>query len=331
MEQAKLKESLPLKDGSRELLRYEFLKQEGLDKHDLIPVAADWSQRRYFRLPHAILMDAPPPGEGTPQFEKVATLLKSTKLSIPEIYAVDHTHGFLLLEDFGDLTYRQALQQGEDEPTLYKEVVMSLAHLHEQSFPKDKAGDIPTYGLELFLEKVNLFLEWAPFSFSKTAKQDFLGLWEEAYNNQPTLPQSLMLRDVMVNNLFWLPERKEFQRCGFIDFQDASWGPLSYDLVSVLEDIRRDDLPPSFIHTIIEGYLKIFPAIPPEEFWDSYFLWGAQRTTRIIGTFYRLVKRDGRELDRAYLPRLWRLLYRHLTSSPLKGLSAWFKAQGILT
>lgn len=330
MEQTKPKEFLPLEDGQRALLRYEFLKQEGLDTCDLIPIPADWSQRRYFRLPHAILMDAPPPHEGTAQFEKVATLLNSTKLSVPKIYAANHTHGFLLLEDFGDLTYRHALQQGEDEPTLYKEVITALARLHEQNFSGNKTDDIPSYTLELFLEKVNLFLEWAPFSFSKTSKQDFLSLWEEAYKNQPSLPQSLMLRDVMVNNLFWLPRRKAFQRCGFIDFQDASWGPISYDIVSVLEDIRRDPLPPSFAHTMIEKYFEIFPNIPPGEFWDSYFLWGAQRTTRIIGAFYRLVKRDGRQLDRAYLPRLWRLLERNLASSPLKGLSAWFRTQGVL-
>ena len=276
-------------------------------------------------------MDAPPPSEGTSQFEVVATLLKSTTLSVPEIYAVDHTHGFILLEDFGDLTYRHALQQGKDEPTLYKEVVASLAHLHQQNGLMDKTNDIPFYSLELFLEKVNLFLEWAPFSFSKTAKQDFLGLWEEIYKNQPALPQSLMLRDVMMDNLFWLPERKGFQRCGFIDFQDASWGPLSYDLVSVLEDMRREHLSPSFIHTMIQEYLEFFPNISSEEFWHSYFLWGAQRTTRIIGALFRLVKREGKSMDPAYFPRLLRLLERHLTPAPLKGLSTWFKAQGVLS
>lgn len=325
----KTKESLPFEDGTRETLRYNFLKKEGLEKERLIPLPMDASARRYFRLSSALLMDAPPPHENTTQFDYIAQILKGVGLSVPHIYAADHTHGFLLIEDFGDLPYRQAIQQGVCEKLLYSEAVSALGGLHSSLSTIEDAA-IPAYTLDLFLKNACLFLEWTDFSFSDTAKDDFKNLWEEAYLNQPSLPHTLVLRDVMVDNLFWLPTRQGVKRCGFIDFQDATWGPLTYDLVSLLEDARRD-ITPSFAADMLEMYLQNFPELSRDDFFASYALWGAQRTTRILGVFSRLAKRDGKPHYLAHMPRLWKIIERDLQHPSLRGLRTWFESYGGLT
>lgn len=322
----KTKESLPFEDGTRETLRYNFLRREGLEKEPVTPLPVDASGRRYFRLSGALLMDAPPAHENTAQFDYIAQILKEVGLSVPHIYVADHTHGFLLLEDFGDLPYRQAIQQGVCEKLLYGEAVGALGWLHS-CLSRIEEVVVPTYTLDLFLKNAGLFLEWTDFSFSEKAKDDFKDLWEEAYLNQPFLPQTLVLRDVMVDNLFWLPSRQGVKRCGFIDFQDATWGPITYDLVSLLEDARRD-ISPSFAADMVDIYLQNFPDLSRDDFFASYALWGAQRTTRILGVFSRLAKRDGKPHYLSHVPRLWTIIERDLQHPSLQGLRKWFEVYG---
>ncbi len=322
----KTKEPLPFEDGERETLRYNFLRSAGLEKETVIPLPMDASTRRYFRLPSALLMDAPPPHEGTAQFDYIAQILKEVGLSVPHIYAADHTHGFLLLEDFGDLAYRHAIHQGVCEKLLYSEAIGALGVLHSSLLTIEELS-VPAYTLDLFLKNACLFLEWTDFSFSESAKDDFKDLWEEAYLNQPLLPQTLALRDVMVDNLFWLPNRQGMKRCGFIDFQDAARGPITYDLVSLLEDARRD-IAPSFAADMLDIYLQNFPDLSRNDFFASYALWGAQRTTRILGVFSRLAKRDGKPHYLAHVPRLWKTIERDLQHPSMQGLRKWFEAYG---
>jgi len=157
----------------------------------------------------------------------------------------------------------------------------------------------------------------------------FKEVWESAYQNQPSIHHSLMMRDVMVDNLLWLPSRQGFKRCGFIDFQDGTWGPALYDLVSLLEDARRD-ISPGFAKEMLKIYFEAFPDLSQENFWASYSLWGAQRSTRILGVFSRLAKRDGKPQYLSHLPRLWKYLERDLCHSNLKEVRKWFQAYGVI-
>lgn len=317
--------SLALQVGNtdeRADLRHAFLKREGFGNDALIPLPCDASKRRYFRLSNCLLMDAPPPEESTRRFHVMADLLQATGLSVPTIFAADHDSGFLLIEDFGALSYRTALEKGLSEEELYGETVKAIAHLHTTLIHNDM--DLSSYGLDLFLDRASLFLEWYDHPFSNEEKHEFRELWRDAYQKQPQLPQSLMMRDVMIDNLLWLPTRSGMNRCGFIDFQDGLWGPVTYDLVSLLEDARRD-VTPRFAQQMIDLYFKSAPPFSRDDFWRSYSLWGAQRSTRILGVFSRLAKRDGKSNYLTHLSRVWTYLKRDLEDPALKALKTWFK------
>lgn len=312
-------------DDERAQLRSEFLIQNELGTEELIPLPIDASFRKYFRYSGGLLMDAPAPHESTESFQRISDILSDSGLSVPCVYSADHENGFLLIEDFGTLKYRQAMEEGIPEAELYGETVKALAHLHQHI--SENTYGLPGYDLDLFLEKACLFTEWVDVSISEQAKDEFVSIWKELYRFQPNVPHSLMLRDVMVDNLIWLPARRGFQRSGFIDFQDALWGPVTYDLVSLLEDARRD-IAPTFAQDMLKLYLDHFPGLSRDDFWASYYFWGAQRTTRIIGVFHRLAKRDGKTKYLSHLPRLWGILKRDLEHPHLQDLKMWF--QGVM-
>ncbi len=299
--------------------RFAFLKAHGLEQATLLPLPGDASGRRYFRLPNALLMDDP--SDDTVQFQFIADVLQGCGLSVPQIYEADHLNGFLLIEDWGDQSYRKALEQ-IPEKTLYETTIRSLIHLH-QNLSEPVVG-IPFYDSNLFLEKASLFTEWYEDPLSETAKADFKQLWESAYHNQPQVPHSLALRDVMVDNLIWLPKRSGMNKSGFIDFQDGSWNPITYDLFSLLQDARRD-VDPVLADDLLELYINSFPNLDPKDFYASYALWGAQRTTRIIGTFYRLARRDRKPQYLRYIPRLKDTLEICFSHPNLWELRDWFK------
>ncbi len=308
-------------EEERAALRLSFLKKEGFENQPLIPLPVDASKRRYFRLPQALLMDAPPPHEKTDSFVFIAKMLNKVGLSVPLIYASDPTHGFLLIEDLGELTYRKSLERGLSEELLYKEALRGLSHLHQNMI--QNKDNFPLYTLDAFLTETEVFLEWYGLDLSEKTKKDFRHMWQEAYENQPSLPQSFVMRDVLIDNLLWLPSREEGRRCGFIDFQDCLWGPITYDLVSLLEDARRD-ITPQFARESLEIYFRAFPHLSREELWESYSLWGAQRSTKILGVFSRLAKRDGKSHYLSHLPRVWKILERDLQHPSLKDVRQWF-------
>jgi aminoglycoside/choline kinase family phosphotransferase len=268
-----------------------------------------------------MLMDAPPPHESTSNFQSVAEFLRNAGVNVPQIYASHHDHGFLLIEDLGALTFQKAFKEGFEEKSLYQEVINALVHLHKNVL---KNKDFPVYSCELFLKEAELFLDWYDLCVSPQARADFKGLWSEAFHHQPLIPHSFVMRDVMVDNLIWLPSREGFQRCGFIDFQDGVWGPITYDLVSLLEDARRD-ISVQFCQTMVEMYLKAFPSLNPDDFWASFHFWGAQRCTKILGIFSRLAKRDGKPKYLTHFSRIKKILERDLSHPSLCALRQWYQ------
>lgn len=313
-------------ESERIVLRNAFLAKEKLQEETLVPLPVDCSKRCYFRLPKMLLMDAPPPHESTTNFQVMAELLRNAGLSIPQIYASNHGHGFLLVEDFGELTFRKAIEKGFSETMLYGEVIQSLIHLHKTV--RENKTNLSLYDLDLFLAGVEVFLDWFDLPFSSQAKEDFRGLWTEVYHQQPTMPHSLVMRDVMVDNLFWIPSETGFKRCGFIDFQDGVWGPITYDLVSLLQDGRRD-ISPQFGSEMIALYLQAFPDLNPQEFWTSFSLWGAQLSTRLLGLWSRLAKRDSKPKYMVHQPRTRAILEHNLSHPSLKPIRNWFQGVGL--
>ncbi len=137
------------------------------------------------------------------------------------------------------------------------------------------------------------------------------------------VPDCLVLLDYHVDNLMLLDDRQGIAACGLLDFQDARIGPVSYDVVSLLEDARRD-IPPALAEEMRARYLQAFPALEREAFRDSYDVLGAQRAAKIIGIFTRLSRRDGKDQYLRHIPRVWGILEADIERPALAPVKAWF-------
>jgi N-acetylmuramate 1-kinase len=292
------------------------------------PLAADASFRRYYRLVEgkrrAVLMDAPPPHEDVRPYIAVAGMLRGHGLSAPEIFAEDRDRGILLIEDFGDDTYTRLIARGGDEAALYALAVDTLVALQRAV---SQPPDLPPYDTEVLLREAALLADWyAPATLGaplpQAAREEYEALWRAALPLAALPNPTLVLRDYHVDNLMLLPGRDGPKSCGLLDFQDALCGPASYDLVSLLEDARRD-VPPALREAMTERYLAAFPGIEHGAFRRSTAILAAQRNAKIIGIFTRLWRRDGKPQYLAHIPRVWRLLESDLREPALHGVARW--------
>jgi N-acetylmuramate 1-kinase len=291
-------------------------------------LAADASFRRYFRLVdddrRAVLMDAPPPHEDVRPYVAVAGMLRGHGLSAPEIFAEDAELGMLLIEDFGDDTYTRLLARGADERQLYTLAIDTLIAL-QRAVAEPPA--LPPYDAGALLREAALLVEWyAPAvlgaPLSTELYEEYLALWRELAPLVETGAATLVLRDYHVDNLMLLDGRSGVQGCGILDFQDALAGPASYDLVSLLEDARRD-VPAALREAMTERYLAAFPALDRVQFRRVAAILAAQRNAKIIGIFTRLWLRDGKPQYLGHISRVWRLLEADLREPALGRIARW--------
>lgn len=313
-----------------------FLEQAGWGDAERRVLADDASFRRYDRLNgrqgRAVLMDAPPPQEDTGPFVLIAGLLNRLGLSAPRIFAHDVEAGFMLLEDFGDMTFTRALAAGIDEERLYSLAVDVLVELHrrwESPMAEREIADLPAYDEGRYLQEVLLLTDWYwPVVFGKPCPKDvreqFISAWLAVLPGAELLPPTLVLRDFHVDNLLLLEGREGIAGCGLLDFQDAVLGPRAYDLVSLLEDARRD-IDASLAQTMYRRYLLALPDTDAQAFARSYAILGAQRSTKIIGIFTRLMARDGKDQYLRHIPRVWRILEGDLKDAVLAPVASWFE------
>lgn len=294
------------------------------------PLAGDASFRRYYRLREtgrrAIVMDAPPPQEDVAPFAAVSALIRDLGFSAPEIWAADRARGFLLIEDFGDDTYTRLIERGADEGDLYALAVDTLAALQREAACRG-TPDLPPYDEARLLAEAALLVDWyAPAVLAaplpREARDEYLALWREVLPQAALPGPTLVLRDYHVDNLMRLPDRPGVKGCGLLDFQDAVRGPASYDLVSLLEDARRD-VPAGLRQNMTERYLAAFPDLDRALFARSAAILAAQRNCKIIGIFTRLWKRDGKPRYLAHIPRVWRLLAEDLRHPALAPIALW--------
>ncbi len=308
-----------------------FLAEHGWADARRVPLAADASFRRYERLSRAdesvVLMDAPPPEEDVRPFARVDRLLLSLGLSAPRPIALDESAGLLLLEDFGDRTFTRVLAEGGEEAPLYRlavEVLIALQDGFDES--AGEAAALPPYDDARLLDEAALFVDWylpavTGEATAPDARQAYLDAWHEVFPLARAVPNSLVLRDYHVDNLMVLERREGVAACGLLDFQDAVVGPVTYDLVSLLEDARRD-VDPAVVEDILARYLDARPGLDRAAFEASYAVMGAQRNAKIIGIFTRLWRRDGKLGYLPHIARVWRLLERDLRHPALAELRA---------
>ena len=320
----------------------------------------DASIRAYARLhlgsESAILMDAPALSDGPPvrdgkpysalvhlaedvkPFVAVAQALGRAGLSAPRILAHDLAGGFLIIEDLGNRVF--AAEPGDDPPLeeLYRaaaDVLVALrAHPPEEELPLPGGSThtLPRFDARALQIEADLLLDWLypavhGHAASAPVRETFHAAFGALFEALEGQDESWVLRDYHSPNLLWLPEREGLARVGVIDFQDAVRGHAAYDLVSLLQDARRD------IPTSLEGRLLLHYCDARERrdsefdgqaFSAAYATLGAQRNTKILGIFARLAKRDGKHGYLAHIPRVSAYLERDLEHPALGSLRDWY-------
>ncbi|KPN74673.1 N-acetylmuramate/N-acetylglucosamine kinase AmgK [Neisseria sp. 74A18] len=279
--------------------------------------AADADFRRYFRAVFSdgqtvVCMDAPPDKMSVAPYLKVQKLFDM--VNVPQVRHVDEAKGFMVLNDLGNTTFLTAMQHEPSEiahKALLLEAIDELIVLQKNS----QAGVLPEYDREVMLREINLFPEWfvakelgKPLNFKQ--KQ----LWQQTVDVllPPLLaqPQVYVHRDFIVRNLMLQKDRP-----GVLDFQDALYGPISYDLVSLLRDAFIEWEEEFVLDLVIRYWEKARAAgLPVPENFDEFYRWfewiGVQRHLKVAGIFARLYYRDGKDKYRPEIPRFLNYLRR---------------------
>jgi aminoglycoside/choline kinase family phosphotransferase len=346
--------------SERDLAIQDFLKSAGWANAMLAPLPGDASTRRYFRMAHgsrkAMLMDQPQgaetpvaPANATPderralgynaiarlagadvgRFVAVSNYLRAHGLSTPEIYAADPKQGFVLIEDLGNDLYADVLSNGGGEHELYGAAIDALVQLHKTSAPSLLPPDKPlhVYDETALVAETDLMTEWfLPLGLGRAATADEVAEhrqhWREVLNPVLAAPPVFVHRDYHAQNLMWLPERDGLARVGIIDFQDAVAGTKSYDLISLIEDARRD-VSPELAEAMTRRYIAA-TGVDAQKYRAEMAVMAAQRNAKIAGIFARLHQRDGKPRYLDYLPRVWGYLNRDLQHPALTPLKTWY-------
>ncbi|MEI4471933.1 aminoglycoside phosphotransferase family protein [Frigidibacter sp. MR17.24] len=287
-------------------------------------LAGDASNRRYERLIEggrtAVLMDADPArGEDVRPFLAIARALGERGFSSPAILAADEAAGFLLIEDLGDdLFARVIAADPAREPELYAAATDLLSALHASA---PVPGLVP-YDREIMGRFAALSIDWyrRGATGEGAPSGDFAALVAGLKDRLAPGEPVIALRDFHAENLLWLPERAGTARVGLLDFQSAMAGNRAYDLVSMLQDARRD-VSPAVEARMVARYAET-NGLDQGLFGAEYAFCGAQRNLRILGGFARLSMHFGKPHYVDLIPRVWALLQRDLAHPALAPLAA---------
>jgi len=305
---------------------HHFLGETDWEGAEIAPLVGDASFRRYFRIrlggKSAMLMHAPPPHEDPRPFLQVAHWLEASGLRAPHILIEDAAAGWVLTEDFGDQRMREWIDEHPDgERAIYAKAIDTLVQLHRLP-----PGPFEPYDMATYLREAQLLTEWyCPAMALTVDEQGYRAAWTAAL--EPLLarqkPGVTVLRDYHAENIMLLEPGKLAGEQGLIDFQDALVGHPAYDIVSLLQDARRD-VSPDLEREMLGRYRAV--ADPGEHFEADYARLGAQRNAKIVGIFTRLWKRDGKDRYLAMIPRVWEAMERDLAHPALQPVADWFAA-----
>ena len=270
----------------------------------LSPASADASFRRYFRIEFSdksapktlIVMDAPPEHEDCASFLYVANIFSAANVHVPEILAKDLRQGFLLLSDLGSTTYLESIGGNSSVAgDLYHDAIDALIRIQSASC----TGELPDYDEKLLLKELNLFPDWYLVKHLKVAldtnqKEELSNCFTKIINNNLAQPRVYVHRDFHSRNLMVASPNP-----GIIDFQDAVYGPITYDLVSLFKDayIYWDE--EKILDWVIRYWEKARKIGIPvagnfSDFYRDFEWMGVQRHIKVLGIFARLCCRDGK-------------------------------------
>ena len=295
-----------------------FLADCGWANADRKPLFDDASNRQYERLRcretgrKAVLMNAPPESCGSLQpFKSTTGFLRDLGLSAPEIYEDDESAGLMLLEDLGDDLVARLLERTPDlEAEIYGAAIDVLAVFRSGT----DLGPFPEHSPEMQSELASLAIDWylpnaTGAEPSADLRSEFKGIVKGLVAEMGT-PSLFVHRDFHAENILWLPEREGLKRVGLLDYQDGAVGYRSYDLVSLLEDARRD-IPDLLRNDLVMRFARA-AGTEPELIETELAISGAQRNLRILGVFARLAVRDRKRGYVRLMPRVWNHLQRDL-------------------
>lgn len=318
----------------RESAKIAFLSNANLGKTQRTKLKNDASYRKYERIINNngksfIFMDAPPEKEKIAPFIKVANFLHKYDFSAPEIITYDIPNGFMLLEDFGDNSYNKILSARSEalshlnENILYEKAIDNLINLHKT--PNDSSFN--NYDEASLLKESNLFIEWYVSILNgeiirKEVQEEFNHILKHLLSSVKVFNKVMVLRDYHADNLMWLDDRHNHRKTGLLDFQDAVLGSPVYDLVSLLEDARRD-VSTTLAEAMVNRYLQAFPNYSRKEFNAAYSIYGIQRNLKIVGIFTRQASKNKNPAYLSMLPRIWRHINNDLKHPLLLPLKNW--------
>jgi tRNA threonylcarbamoyl adenosine modification protein YjeE len=321
----------------------------------------DASRRAYARLHRpgertVVLMDSPKQPEGPPvrdgrsysqiahlaeevrPFVAIGNALRRAGLSAPEVIAHDLDRGFLILEDLGDLTYGAAIAEGVPQAELYRaatDVLIEMRKLppaRDLPLPDGTNYSLPRFDRAALEIEIDLLLDWywpevKGGPVPGPVRTAFHHLWSPVLDRILAEPPGWFIRDYHSPNLMWLPERQGLARVGLLDYQDALAESQAFDLVSLLQD-NRVDVPTPLEAELLDYYCREVsrrePGFDVAHFRSIYAAFGAQRHTRIVGLWVRLLRRDGKPGYLRHMPRAWDYLARNLGHPDLSTLRAWY-------
>ena len=338
----------------------QFLNEAGYADATRQRMVGDASTRSYARLVRddgvVILMNSPRRPDGPPVYEgksysavvhlaedvkpfvAIAGGLRERGFSTPVIHHTDLDNGFLITEDFGSAGF---VEGDPARPIVerYHAVADMLAALHRVALPfilplaPGLTYAIPTFDTDALLVEAGLMLEWylpdRGVEPTNKMRDEFVTMWRDLLGKPAAAARTWVIRDFHSPNLIWLDERSGIAKVGIIDFQDAVLGPAAYDLVSLAQDARID-VPEQLELALLVRYIKARRAaddtFDPAGFAALYAIMSAQRNTRLLGTFARLNRRDGKPQYLRHQPRLWTYLNRSLAHPLLAPVRAWYSA-----
>ena len=329
----------------------QFLDGAGYAEAKRQRMAGDASTRSYARLIRddgvVILMNSPrrPDGpaiydgksysaavhlaEDVKPFVAIANGLRERGFSAPAIHHADLDAGFLITEDFGSAGFvegdppRRSRSAIRPRPTCWRRCIAKPLPEILPLAPQISYA-IPAFDTDALLVEIGLMLEWylpdRGVEPTDDVRAEFVAMWRELLGKPAAAPKTWVLRDFHSPNLIWLDERPDIAKVGIIDFQDAVLGPAAYDLVSLLQDARID-VPEQLELALLTRYIKARRAadetFDPAGFAELYAIMSAQRNTRLLGTFARLNRRDGKPQYLRHQPRIWTYLNRSLAHPAL--------------
>lgn len=289
--------------------------EQNLGTHDIEYLPPDCSNKQFGRIiqkeKRSIIMDTSQDTGTYDSFLKINQLLREKNLRAPEIYFSDPEKKLMIIEDFGHSSFTTYLSENiEEESNLYNLAVKGLAEIQKIDYAlKSFDSHYP-----ILRDGIKLFEEWFIKKWCKVESMP-VAVYEQSdrlFQNLEKQNKVLVLRDYHADNLYYFKEQQGLQRLGIIDFQDAVIGHTAYDLVSLLEDARRD-VSVNTVKQAYEDFCTFSEIMDIEELKKAYQILGMQRNLRIIGVFIRKMLRDNQIRYKKYIPRV----YSYLVNNPL--------------